>query len=120
MTSLDTLLLSATTFELGPQRMSGWILFGIVVGVIVLPFIIGKFVATALKSKEDANRISTVLLTIFLATTPFVFQIVRASINQSRYDSAVEAAETKNQSYKIDDEGVAKINEAMPNVTVQR
>ncbi|MBM83130.1 MAG: hypothetical protein CMJ78_21420 [Planctomycetaceae bacterium] len=120
MLSYFTQTLAATTFELGPQRTPGWMMFLIIVMVVVLPFIIGPFIAKAFKAKEYSNRISTILLSLFLAITPFAYQVFKGNVEQSAYNAKLHEANTKNEAYKITDEGVEKIEEAMPNVTVQR
>ena len=48
------------------------------VALCVLPYVVGAFLARALRLKEFSNRIGTVLLSFTLGSAPFVFAIINA------------------------------------------
>lgn len=50
----------------------------LVIALCVLPYIVGAFLARALRLKEFSNRIGTVLFALTLGLAPFAYQIIQA------------------------------------------
>jgi len=80
MNPLNMLLLAQDTLKAADAATEaaeattggGWLVFLIIVAIIVVPFLIGNFIAQALKMKEAANRIGLVLFALTLGVIPFV------------------------------------------------
>jgi len=60
----------AVTTPVG-RAMSGWLVLLVVIGVVVIPFVLGNLIARSLKMRDYSTRIGVVLFTIILALGPF-------------------------------------------------
>lgn len=49
-----------------------WMIMLVVLAILILPFVVGQWIANALRVRDMANRIGTVLLSIVIGFTPFV------------------------------------------------
>src|SRR5579863_10456455 len=56
---------------------SPWILFLLLIGVIVIPFVLGTLISRALRMKDVSMRLGIVLFALFLAVTPFAYRLVQ-------------------------------------------
>ncbi|MEX0717667.1 MAG: protein translocase subunit SecD [Planctomycetaceae bacterium] len=65
---------AARTAADGETGTSGWLIFLLVVALVVLPFVIGSMLATALRMKDSATRFGVVLFALTLGVTPFVLR----------------------------------------------
>jgi hypothetical protein len=116
------LLLAVTSGEANaPGGPPGWLLLSIVVCVFVIPFVIGSFVSKALKLKDLSFKMSIVLLTLALAATPFIYHFAAGKYEQTKYQSDLKAWEEKGKKFeRVTDEGVEKLQTALPGATIKR
>lgn len=99
------------------QGMSGWLIFLTVVAVIVLPFVIGQFLAQTLRMKEYATKFGLVLFALTLATAPFVTQVAQGNNPLSAIDLGIDLAGGTNMVFQVDrQEAEAVDKEVTPEV----
>ena len=58
-----------------PPMANGWLIFWLMIAVLVLPYIIGAFVAKRLRMKDHGGRIGTVLLAVAATAVPFFYRV---------------------------------------------
>ena len=102
-------------------QISGWVMFLVVVLSITLPFALGGIIGRWLKMKEHSFKMGVVLLTVVLGLAPFVYQIALGKAEYSAYleDKAVWEVHERNRA-KITDQGVGKLETALPDLNVRR
>jgi SecD/SecF fusion protein len=87
-------------------QTSAWVLFLLVVAVIVLPFVIGTFLARALRMKDVSMRIGLVLFTLFLAVTPFAWRLVQGRSLKDALRLGIDLAGGSDLIFQVDTEKV--------------
>lgn len=58
--------------QAAPTGTPLWMLMLIVLAILILPYVVGQWIANALRVRDMANRIGTVLLSIVIGFAPFV------------------------------------------------
>ncbi|MCA9078909.1 MAG: protein translocase subunit SecD [Planctomycetaceae bacterium] len=81
----------------------GVITFAIVIGVIILPFLLGNMIAVALKMKDIANRLGVTLFCITLAAIPFCLQPINEALQLG-----IDLAGGTNLVYEVDRQQTSK------------
>ena len=79
------------------------IILGWLVGIFVLPLVLGNILARALRMKESARRFSTILLVLFLALAPFVNQLMEGKSLKDAFRLGVDLAGGTNLVYEVDE-----------------
>lgn len=82
--------------------MSGWQITLWMVGIFVVPFLLGNFIARTLRMKEDARRFSTVLLVLFFGMAPFVNQVINGDPIRNVFRLGIDLAGGTNLVYQAD------------------
>ena len=62
--------------QTAPTGTPLWIVLLIVLAVLVLPFVVGQWLANMLRVRDMSNRIGTVLLSLTIGVTPFVVHML--------------------------------------------
>jgi SecD/SecF fusion protein len=104
-----TLAQAATTAQTTAQaakanQTSAWILFLMVVGVIVVPFVLGTLLSRALRMKDVSMRIGLVLFTVFLAATPFAWRLVQGRPLKDALRLGIDLAGGSDLIFQVDTE----------------
>ncbi len=84
--------------------MSGWQITLWMVGIFVVPFVLGNFIARSLRMKEDSRRFSTVLLVLFFGMAPFVNQVINGDPIRNVFRLGIDLAGGTNLVYQADRE----------------
>ncbi len=79
------------------------IILGWLVGIFVLPLVLGNFLARSLRMKESTRRFSTILLVLFLALAPFVNQLMDGKSLKDAFRLGVDLAGGTNLVYEVDE-----------------
>jgi SecD/SecF fusion protein len=89
-----------------PESASGWLIFCLLLAVVFLPFILGSFLANALKLKDFSNRIGTVLFVFAACMTPAAYRVATVDPDKSRDVETVsqEVVEDAPVNFTITDE----------------
>ena len=88
-----------------PQT-SAWLMFLFVVLVIVVPFLLGAFVARALRMKDISMKVGIVFFAVFLALTPFGWQIAHHKSPLDALRMGIDLAGGADLIFQIDNEKV--------------
>ncbi len=96
-------LIAAEATEKTTSQVSGWFILVIVFAVFVLPFIIGAFIASALKLKEFSRKIGLVLFTAIIAATPFIWQIANGHDWRNAIRLGIDLAGGSNMVFEVDE-----------------
>ncbi|MEW4487494.1 protein translocase subunit SecD [Thalassoglobus sp. JC818] len=80
----------------------GWGVFLIVVAALVIPFVVGSLLATALNLKSLSTRISLVLLAITLAVSPFIITKAEGKPFKDAIDLGIDLAGGTNMVFMVD------------------
>ena len=86
------------------NQTSAWILFLLVVAVIVVPFVLGSFLARALRMKDVSMRIGLVLFTVFLAITPFAWRVIQGHSAKDALRLGIDLAGGSDLIFQVDTE----------------
>ena len=74
------------------------------VGIFILPFVLGGVIAKSLQMKESSRRFSTVLLVLFLGMAPFVNQIIDGKSFTDAFRFGIDLAGGTNLVYQVDEQ----------------
>ena len=77
----------------------------LVIGILVLPFVIGNFVAKSLNVPEWTGRISVVILTLFLGVSPFLMSLLKSQPLSERFRLGIDLAGGTNMVFQVRGEG---------------
>jgi len=123
--SMNLLLAAAeTTIETGDavstpvaQTMNSWLLLLLIVSVVVVPFVLGSLIASALKMRDYATRIGIVLFTIALAIGPFAMEMIQGRSPMDAINLGIDLAGGTNMVFAVNKEEVEKTGkEVTPDV----
>lgn len=70
--------------EITPPRANGWLILGVLAVVFITPFLLGNLIGRLLRLKDLSGRISVVLMSLFMALAPFVYQEITGRIEHSQ------------------------------------
>lgn len=112
---MNTLVLaqeSLTAAEELPEISTamGWGIFLTIVAVLVLPFVLGNFLATALRMKEISTRLSLVLLALTLGLSPFVVTLSQGGSLKDAIDLGIDLAGGTNMVFEVDKQAAKEEN----------
>ncbi len=82
--------------------MSPWIVILWMLGVFVLPFVLGQVIARALRMKNDSRRFGTVLMMLFIFMAPFVNQLMNGHSLANAFRLGIDLAGGTNLVYQAD------------------
>ena len=92
-----------------PESASGWLIFCLLLAVVFLPFILGSFIANAMKLKDFSNRIGTVLFMLAACLTPFAYQVFYVGKPVAEcFRLGIDLDGGTNLVYEIDQDAAAK------------
>ncbi|MCA9015046.1 MAG: protein translocase subunit SecDF, partial [Planctomycetaceae bacterium] len=106
MTGIDfhsAAVLAAEVTEKTTSQVSGGFILLILVVVFVLPFVLGAFIARALKLKDFSRKIGLVLFTAVIASTPFVWQIANGHDWRNAIRLGIDLAGGSNMVFEVDE-----------------
>lgn len=97
-------------------RANGWLILGVLAVVFILPFLLGNLIGMLLRLKDLSGRIGVVLLSLFMALAPFVYQEIAGRLEESQYyaeraKAKAAAAEAKAKSDAKSDEVASEVVE---------
>lgn len=69
-----------------PSLMNWWMVTLVIVVLFAVPFMLGAAIARGLKMKDQATKISVILLALFIGLTPFVKQYVVGYLEHNKYE----------------------------------
>lgn len=93
---------ASTVAEGAAKPTSGWLVLLIVVAVVVLPFVLGSLLASALKMREYATKFGIVFFTIVLSLAPFVASMMRGHSALSAINLGIDLAGGTNMVFAVD------------------
>lgn len=74
-------------------RANGWLILGVLAVVFIVPFLLGRLIAQLLRLNDLSGRIGVVLMTLFMALSPFAYQEIAGRMEESKV-LAARAART--------------------------
>ena len=80
-----------------PSLMPWWMITLVIVVLFAVPFMLGATIARALKMKDQATKISVILLALFIGLTPFVKQYIVGYLEHGKYEKDVRTWEQKQE-----------------------
>jgi SecD/SecF fusion protein len=83
----------------------GFVVLLLVIGILVLPFVIGNVVAKSLNVPEWSARISVVILTLCLGVSPFLMSLLRGQPLSERFRLGIDLAGGTNMVFQVRGEG---------------
>ncbi|MFM7837512.1 MAG: protein translocase subunit SecDF, partial [Planctomycetaceae bacterium] len=83
----------------------GFVVLLLVIGILVLPFVIGNVVAKSLNVPEWSARISVVILTLCLGVSPFLMSLLRGQPLSERFRLGIDLAGGTNRVFQVRGEG---------------
>lgn len=67
-----------------PQAANGWLILAVLAAVFIAPFLLGQLIGRALRLNDLSGKISVVLMSIFMALAPFVYQEIAGRIDEAK------------------------------------
>lgn len=110
--------------ETAPTSSSGpWLLLLVMAAVLILPFMVGNWLATALKVRDMAGRFGMVLLALTIAIAPFAAHLISAPADQKSlihaFSYGIDLAGGFNLVYQIDKEAAKAGNKSLDAATMR-
>ena len=84
---------------------SAFVVLLLVVALLVLPFVLGNFIAKSLQVPEWSSRIGIVLLTLALGTSPFLMSLLRGQPLSERFRLGIDLDGGTNMVFQVRGEG---------------
>ncbi|MBB02829.1 MAG: protein translocase subunit SecDF [Planctomyces sp.] len=84
--------------------MSGWIIILWLVGIFVVPFILGNLIASALKMRSESRRFGIVLMVLAFGMAPFINQLIHGHSLKDAFRLGIDLAGGTNLVYQADKE----------------
>ena len=75
------LLLQAET---AAPRANGWLILGVLTVVFIVPFLLGSLIGRLLRLNDLSGRIGVVLMSLFMAVSPFVYQEIAGHLDEAK------------------------------------
>ncbi|MFN5078181.1 MAG: protein translocase subunit SecD [Planctomyces sp.] len=94
----------------------GFVILLLVLAILILPFVIGRFVAKSLNVPEWSSRIGVVILTLLLGISPFLMSLLKGQPLSERFRLGIDLAGGTNMVFQVRGEG----KEITPSVMDQR
>ncbi|MCA8989037.1 MAG: protein translocase subunit SecDF, partial [Planctomycetaceae bacterium] len=82
--------------------MSAWSVILWILGLFVLPFVLGNLIARATRMKDDAKRYGIVLMMLFVFLAPFISQSLHGLKIQDAFRLGIDLAGGTNLVYQAD------------------
>ncbi len=70
--------------EIEAPQANGWLILGVLAVVFIVPFLLGNLIGRLLRMNDLSGRISVVLMSLFMALAPFVYQEIAGRMEESR------------------------------------
>jgi hypothetical protein len=86
-----------------------WVKVLIAIGVFLVPYALGVFIARSLKLKEYSFRIILVLFAGTLGVMPFLYQSILGVLERQHYEKQLAEYEAKRNDFQITDEALDKL-----------
>jgi len=83
----------------------GFVILLLVLAILVLPFVIGSFVAKGLNVPEWSSRIGVVILTLLLGISPFLMSLLKGQPLGERFRLGIDLAGGTNMVFQVRGEG---------------
>ncbi|MBS0202508.1 MAG: protein translocase subunit SecD [Planctomycetes bacterium] len=68
-----------------PPAANGWLILGVLAAVFIAPYLLGQLLGRALRLNDLSGRIGVVLMSIFMALAPFVYQEISGRLDEAKY-----------------------------------
>ena len=81
--------------ELETPRANGWLILGVLLVVFIAPFLLGNLIGRLLRLEDLSGRIGVVLMSLFMALAPFVYQEIVGRLDEGRVREQHAAAKAK-------------------------
>ena len=81
--------------ELETPRANGWLILGVLAVVFITPFLLGNLIGRLLRLEDLSGRIGVVLMSLFMALAPFVYQEIAGRLDEGRVRDQHAAAKAK-------------------------
>ncbi|MCA9052495.1 MAG: protein translocase subunit SecD [Planctomycetaceae bacterium] len=99
----------------------GWIAIAVLVGIIVVPFLLGHFIERALKLKDVAFRIGVVLFALCIGMGPFVTnKIATGHWVEGALNWGIDLAGGTNLVYRVDAQATRALGKRVDNETMDK
>ena len=66
-------------------RANGWLILGVLAFVFIVPFLLGNLIGRMLRLEDLSGKIGTVLMTLFMALAPFIYQEILGRMEEADY-----------------------------------
>lgn len=83
----------------------GFVILLLVLSILILPFVIGSFVAKSLNVPEWSSRIGVVILTLLLGISPFLMSLLKGQPLSERFRLGIDLAGGTNMVFQVRGEG---------------
>ncbi|MFN6151714.1 MAG: protein translocase subunit SecD [Planctomyces sp.] len=83
----------------------GFVILLLVLAILILPFVIGSFVAKSLNVPEWSSRIGVVILTLLLGISPFLMSLLKGQPLSERFRLGIDLAGGTNMVFQVRGEG---------------
>jgi hypothetical protein len=114
------LIFAATEAEAVQSVVPNWLKILIGLGVFLIPYGLGVFLARQLKLKEYTWRITVVLFAGTLGLAPFLYQGLVGVLEQRHYDEQLAEYEAKKNEFQITEEDLDKLQEEHDGLIINR
>jgi SecD/SecF fusion protein len=98
----------------------GWQIFLLMLCVIVLPFVLGNLIARWLRMKDIATRCGIILFVLFLAVTPFAWQMIHHRSPKDSLAMGIDLAGGSDLIFQIDTKKVVEQQKKVTADVMQR
>ena len=104
----------------GDGWLKQWLGLFIFLAVLVLPFVIGQFIANRLKLKDLGFKMGVVLFAITLGLSPFVNEIVRGNSWKDAIPLGIDLAGGANMVFVVDHEQIEMLDKTLDTESMER
>lgn len=95
MDGFGQFLLLMQAADVVPQRANGWLILGVLAFVFIVPFLLGSLIGRLLNLRDLSGRIGVVLMSFFMAISPFVYQEITGQLEENAVRERHAAAKEK-------------------------
>lgn len=98
-----------------------WMIMLIVFAILILPFVVGQWIAGALRVRDMANRIGTVLLSIVIGFAPFVVHKLTTGLSLVEvFNYGIDLGGGSNMTFAVDQAAAQSSNKAITPAVMQQ
>ena len=97
----------------------GWMAFAIVLACLILPFMLGKAIARAIRLQEYGLKIGMTIFTVVLALCPFAWRISQGKSWKDAFKFGIDLAGGTNMTFIIDYDALASSGKQKSDITAE-